>query len=76
MKTAEEKNCVIALKDLSAGVGWSTDKTLARYFSTSRKTIWTWAREGRIPRPRKISANMTRWSNDELQSFLRTVGDD
>ena len=64
------------LQDLSSGLGYSTDKTLARYFSTSRKTIWTWAREGRIPKPHKISANMTRWANDELQSFLRTVGDE
>tara|TARA_B100000674_G_scaffold160665_1_gene128411 strand:- start:704 stop:823 length:120 start_codon:yes stop_codon:yes gene_type:complete len=27
------------LEDLATGVGWSTDKTLARYFSPSRKTI-------------------------------------
>ena len=70
MKTAEEKNCVIALKDLSAGLGYSTDKTLARYFSTSRKTIWAWAREGRIPKPHKISANMTRWDNAEMRDYL------
>ena len=64
------------LEDLATGVGWSTDKTLARYFTTSRKTIWAWSREGRIPKPYKISPNMTRWANDELQSFLRTVGDE
>ena len=64
------------LQDLSSGLGYSTDKTLARYFSTSRKTIWAWAKEGRIPRPRKISANMTRWDNAELQCYLRTVGHD
>ena len=62
------------LEDLATGVGWSTDKTLARYFSTSRKTIWAWAKEGRIPKPHKISANMTRWANDELQGYLRTIG--
>ena len=58
------------LQDLSSGLGYSTDKTLARYFSTSRKTIWTWAKEGRIPRPRKISANMTRWDNAEMRDYL------
>ena len=58
------------LQDLSSGLGYSTDKTLARYFSTSRKTIWAWAKEGKIPKPCKMSANTTRWRNAEMRDYL------
>ena len=57
------------LKDLDDGVGFSSDKILARYFDTTRKTIWTWARDpdNPFPEPRKVGANMTRWVNAEIK---------
>ena len=57
------------LEDLHRGIGWSSDKTLARYFDTSRQRIWAWSREGRIPKPYKISANMTRWCNAAIKQY-------
>ena len=57
------------LEDLHRGIGWSSDKTLARYFDTSRQRIWAWSREGRIPKPYKISANMTRWCNATIKQY-------
>ena len=56
------------VQDLTDGLGWSSDKTLARYFNTSRKTIWHWAKEGKLPRPHKIGVNTTRWSNIEVKN--------
>ena len=58
------------LKDLDDGVGFSSDKILARYYDTTRKTIWTWARDedNKFPKPKKISANMTRWANAEIKA--------
>jgi hypothetical protein len=56
------------IQDLTDGRGWSSDKTLARYFNTSRKTIWHWAKEGKLPRPHKIGVNTTRWSNSEVKN--------
>ena len=58
------------IQDLTAGLGWSSDKTLARYFNTSRKTIWHWAKEGKLPRPHKIGVNTTRWSNIEVKNSM------
>jgi predicted DNA-binding transcriptional regulator AlpA len=58
------------LKDVDDGVGFSSDKILARYYDTTRKTIWTWARDpdNPFPQPKKISANMTRWVNVEIKA--------
>ena len=30
------------IEDLTNGRGFSSDKTLARFFDCTRKTIWTW----------------------------------
>jgi predicted DNA-binding transcriptional regulator AlpA len=53
------------------GIGYSSDKTLARYFDTSRSTIWLWAREGRLPQPVKLSTGSTRWSNKDINEFTK-----
>jgi len=57
------------LKDLDDGVGFSSDKILARYYDTTRKTIWTWARDpdNPFPAPKKVGANTTRWVNAEIK---------
>jgi predicted DNA-binding transcriptional regulator AlpA len=57
------------LKDLDEGVGFSSDKILARYYGTTRKTIWIWAADKRNPFPKakKIGQNMTRWANAEIK---------
>ena len=55
-----------ALADIRNGVGWSTDKQLARHYGVTRKTIWDWVREGRLPKPKKLTPRRTRWSNAEI----------
>ena len=56
---------------IQLGIGYSSDKTLARYFDTSRSTIWLWAREGRLPQPVKLSTGSTRWSNKDINEFTK-----
>ena len=58
------------LQDVIDGVGFSSDITLARYYDTTRKTLWSWARDeaNKFPQPKKISANMTRWSNAQIKA--------
>ena len=58
------------LKDVDEGVGFSSDKVLARYYGTTRKTIWCWARDPAdpFPEPKKIAANTTRWINAEIKA--------
>lgn len=53
------------------GIGYSSDKTLARYFDTSRSTIWLWAREGLLPQPVKLSIGSTRWANKDINEFTK-----
>ncbi len=58
------------LKDVDEGVGFSSDKILARYYDTTRKTIWTWSADPDNPFPasKKVGANMTRWINAEIKA--------
>ena len=49
---------------------WLSDKQVAARYSVSRITVWRWAREiDQFPKPRKISANVTRWHVSELDAF-------
>jgi len=48
---------------------WLSDLQLAQRYGVSRVTIWRWAKEGRIPSPRKIGPNTTRWSRAELDAL-------
>lgn len=64
--TGAELRMQQALADICNGVGWSTDKQLARHYGVTRKTIWDWVREGRLPKPKKLTPRRTRWSNVEI----------
>ena len=55
-----------ALADIRNGVGWSNDKQLARHYGVTRKTIWDWVREGRLPKPKNLAPRSTRWSSAEI----------
>jgi len=54
---------------IELGVGYSSDKTLARYFDASRSTIWKWTREGKLPKPIKLTAGATRWKNAAVKAY-------
>lgn len=53
---------------------WVSDRYLAHYYSVSRKTVWTWAKTGQIPKPKKIGQNSTRWDFDEIQAISELGG--
>lgn len=48
---------------------WASDKQLAKRYDVSRSTIWRWAAEGIIPKPRKLSPGCTRWKLADLEQF-------
>lgn len=52
---------------------WLRDKDLAHRFCVSRITIWRWVKEGRLPAPRKLSPNTTRWSAEEIRQHEKEV---
>lgn len=47
---------------------WLTAAQVAERYSVSMPTVWTWAREGRIPTPHKLAENTTRWRLSELDA--------
>ncbi len=57
------------LQDLMDGRGYSSDKILARFYGCTRKTIWCWAKDGKLPKPQKLGDNTTRWNNAELKEM-------
>lgn len=71
MKNQSNTPQLVEDDQIQLGIGYSSDKTLARYFDTSRSTIWLWAREGRLPQPVKLSTGSTRWSNSDISEFTK-----
>jgi predicted DNA-binding transcriptional regulator AlpA len=53
--------------------GFMSDKELAAFFKISRVSVWRWAREGRLPAPRKLGPNTTRWDADEVREVLAKI---
>lgn len=58
-----------AIAAIENGVGYSSDRSLAAYFNTSRSTIWEWARVGKLPRPIKLRTAMSCWSNARVKTW-------
>ena len=83
LKRAKEKEAqiLVQLLDVMEGVGWSSDKILARYFDVSRQRIWVWSKESKLPEPHKHGEATTRWKNSkvleaEKKNFLRSSAND
>lgn len=45
-------------------------RKLAILLDVSEVTIWRWAKAGKLPRPRKIGANTTRFNVGEVREAL------
>lgn len=46
---------------------WVSANYLAGYFEVTPKTIWDWAKKGKLPPPQKIGENTTRWDFEKIQ---------
>ena len=64
---AKEKRLIEQLANVREGIGWSSDRILARYFEVSRQRIWAWSKGGKLPPPHKHGEATTRWNNTEVQ---------
>jgi predicted DNA-binding transcriptional regulator AlpA len=45
--------------------------TVATLYSVTPVSIWRWSRAGSIPKPRKLSPQVTAWNVGELRQALR-----
>ena len=56
---------------------WQTrqlkDTEMAAIYGISRSTVWRWCNEGRIPKPRKIGGNTTRWDGQEVAKNMEVT---
>lgn len=46
------------------------DKTVAGLFGCSVPTVWRMSKDGRLPKPRKLSERVTAWNCGELRAAL------
>ena len=69
MTTNELTQCTTSFDDLP-DAGNVTARTLAQVLAVSEVTIWRWAKDGRLPKPRKLGANTTRWNVGQVRAAL------
>ena len=66
-----ERRAIQSERDKSLGKHayrrWVSAKFLASYYEVTQKTIWAWAKSGRLPPPEKIGPNCTRWDFEKIQ---------
>ena len=48
-------------------------KEVGQVLGVSVPTVWRLSRAGRIPKPRKIGANSTRWDSRELREAVQQM---
>ena len=46
---------------------------VGKALGVSPATVWRWAKAGRIPQPRKIGENSTRWDSQEVQAAIHKM---
>ena len=48
---------------------YQSDKSVAARYDSSRATIWRWVKEGRFPKPVKLTNGTTRWKLADLEKW-------
>ena len=59
--------------DNTALVQQLTVLEVGKALGVSPATVWRWAKSGRIPQPRKLGANSTRWDSREVQAAIQKM---
>lgn len=50
-----------------------TDSKVAELLSISRATVWRWVKAGKLPAPRKLGDNTTRFDASEVMAKIKEV---
>ena len=40
----------------------------------AKSTVWLWVKEGKLPKPIKLSPRVSVWKESELMAFINGVG--
>lgn len=54
----EARACALRARDVAALLG------------ISRGTVWLWAKEGRLPKGKKLTPRCTVWMREDIERFL------
>lgn len=49
-------------------------RTLATLLNVSEVTVWRWSKAGKLPTPRKLGGNTTRFTVGEVRAALAKLG--
>jgi excisionase family DNA binding protein len=44
---------------------------LAALLGVTKRTVWRWISEGRLPEPRRITPSVVRWPADQIENFIQ-----
>ena len=50
-------------------VVYLSDKQISERYNISRGTVWNWLRDGKLPKPVKLSSACTRWRLSDLEQW-------
>jgi predicted DNA-binding transcriptional regulator AlpA len=53
--------------------GFIAAHTLAAMLGVSQVTVWRWSKAGKLPAPRKLGANTTRFNVGEVRAALASL---
>jgi predicted DNA-binding transcriptional regulator AlpA len=81
VKTAEQKRAARQQRITNTLARWDSLPddahvrvvTVAALFDCSVPTIWRWAKVGILPKPHKVSAQMTAWKVGEVRAARRDM---
>ena len=64
---------------LEEGNTMSTEKllrvgTVAEMLDCSKSTIWMYARQGKLPKAKKLSARISVWKLSDIEDFISKAG--
>jgi excisionase family DNA binding protein len=48
-----------------------TPQTLADYLEVGVRTVYEWAKLGKLPRPMRLANNCLRWRREAIEQFLQ-----
>lgn len=46
-------------------------REVARYLGIGVSTVWLWNKQGKIPKPFKLTPSTTVWKHSEIQAFIK-----
>ena len=60
----------MAKQQIEAGTCALRARDVAALLGVSRGTVWLWAKEGRLPKGKKIAPRCTVWMRADIERFL------